>query len=246
MGLLCVRMDLPARRLQQTVLADALRRNRLELRRAQRTARAAARVREWGLSVRVRNTAVIIYDLTGFRTEPVSRFLATVGRQRHWRAKPEPAMKAFVEDIFIELVESAGALACAALVDVDAPSDVLAMQTAQRWAEEWSLFCWAELQNAERGVAPSTRALLARLTASRAAAGRAPPGTTSQSKVRQWATRFRRRWGGRFGSIPAKDCVPLQELMDKVFTPRGSGVVVVCFVYDGAHKMKRIGCTLRY
>ena len=230
-------MDLPARRLQQRVLADALRRNRLELRRAQCAARAAARVRDWQLPVSVRNTAVIIYDLAGFKTEPVARFLATVGRQRGWRTKPDLAMTAFVEDMFIELMNGAEAHAVAALVDVAEPSDVLAMRTAQRWAEEWNLFCWAELQNIERGVAPSTRALLARLTATRAAAGHAPPGTTSQSKVRKWATRFRRRWGGRFGSIPAKDCVPLPELMDKAFTSRRSGVAVICFVYDALQKM---------
>jgi hypothetical protein len=217
-------MDWSVRRAALAAADDALRHNRLELRRAQRAARSAARVRDWRLPTGIRNTAVIIYDLVGFKTEPVARFLAAVGRERHWRVKSEPIMRAFVEDMFIELMASDEAPGVAALVDVTEPSDVLAMRTARRWAEEWDLFCWAERQNVERGVTPSTRALLVRLTASRAATGQAPPGTTAQSKVRKWATKFRRRWGGRFGSIPAKDCVPLDELMDKVQTPRRWGV----------------------
>ena len=202
---------------------DALRRNRLEVRRVKRAARATARAHEWRLPLAVRNTAVIIYDLTGFRAEPVARYLAAVGRQRGWQAKSTPAAKAFVEDMFIALMNSTDAHVIPALVDVAEPSDVLAMHTAQRWAEEWDLFCWAELQNTERGVAPSTRALLARLTATRAAAGRPPPGTTAHNKARKWAMRFRWRWGGHFGSIPATDCVPLGELMDKAFQTHRSG-----------------------
>jgi hypothetical protein len=223
-------MDPTARRLQHAALTAALRDNRLELRRAQRRAREAARVREWQLAPVIRNTAVIIFDLTGFRTEPAARFLMTIGRQRNWRAKTDLAMHAFVERTFLDLMTSAGAPAVAKLVNTDSPSDAPAMHAARRWVEEWDLFCWAELQNTERGVAPSTRALLVHLTAARVATGRPPPGTTTQSKVRSWATRFRRRWGGRFGSIPAKDCVPTHELMDKAFIPRSPRGGGICFV----------------
>lgn len=185
-------------------------------------AAAKARARDWQLPVRVRNTAVIIYDLAGFRTEPAARFLAAAGRQRQWSRKPDIALQAFVGDTFLELMTSAGAPVVAALVNAASPSDAPAMRAAQRWVEEWGLFCWAERQNTERGVAPDTRALLARPTATRAAAGRAPPGTTALSKVRKWATNFRRRWGGRFGSIPAKECAPLGEMMEKAFASRRS------------------------
>ena len=210
-------MDPSSHRLRRAALAERLQRNRLEIRRIQRAARAAARAqgRAWRLSGRMRNTVVIIYDIAGFKTEPAVRFLQRAGRQRHWPTQPDAALHALVERTFLDLMTSAGAPAVAALVSTTSLSDALAMHEAQRWAEEWRLFSWAERQNVERGVAPSTRALLAELARMRAAAGHAPPGTTAQRKVRKWATSFRRRWGGRFGFIPAADRVPLGEMLEK-------------------------------
>ena len=121
-----------------------------------------------------------------------------------------------VETIFVGMIATKGAAVIARLVDTVVAPDILAMADAQRWAEEWSLFTWSERQNMERGVAPSTAALLCELAKTRAASGGPPPGAITQGKVRQWGTEFRRRWGGCYGALPAKDCVPLCEMQAKV------------------------------
>jgi hypothetical protein len=226
-------MEPSARRLQKAALAEEIHRNRLAVRRMQRATRAAARAeeRDWRLSGCLRNTVVIIYEMAGYKTDPAVRFLQSIGRQRHWSTQPDAALHWLAEKTFLGLMGSVGAAAVAALVNTTSPSDAVAMHTARRWAEEWGLFTWAERQNVERGVTPSTAALLIELARMRAAVGRAPPGTTAQSKVRQWGTSFRRRWGGHFGSIPAKDHVPLDEMQRKAATYLRWGWLLSCMCH---------------
>lgn len=207
--------------LRKGELAAQLALNRLETRRFRRAATAAARTAgtAWRLSDRLRNTVVIIYDISGHRTEPAVCFLQTEGRRRQWPELLEAALHLMVETIFVGMIATKGAAAVAALVNTTLAPDILSTCDAQRWTEEWLLFSWAKRQNIERGVAPSTAELLDELAKTRTAWGGPPPGTTDQSKVRQWGTAFRRRWSGRFGSVPAKECVPLVDMRTKV-TPR--------------------------
>ena len=207
--------------LRKGELAAQLALNRLETRRFRRAATAAVRTAgtAWRLSDRLRNTVVIIYDISGHRTEPAVCFLQTEGRRRQWPELLEAALHLMVETIFVGMIATKGAAAVAALVNTTLAPDILSTCDAQRWTEEWLLFSWAKRQNIERGVAPSTAELLDELAKTRTAWGGPPPGTTDQSKVRQWGTAFRRRWSGRFGSVPAKECVPLVDMRTKV-TPR--------------------------
>lgn len=210
-------MDAQALRLQRSVLAAQLRRNRLETRRVQQAARTAAQAEElaWVLPGHVRHTAVIIYDLCRYNATPAARFLKAAGKKRRWPKLSDEALCLLVELTFTGMIEDVGATEVAALVSTTSPSDESAMRDALRWAEEGNLYLWSERQNVERGVTPSTSQLLTELAGARAAAGRPAPGTTAQAKVRKWGTLFRRRWRGRFGSLPTKDQVPLGVMRAK-------------------------------
>ena len=220
-----VAMDAQTLRCQRSVIAAQLRRNRLHISRVRRATRAvaAATERSWRLSERLRKIVVIIDDMCDNNTEPAVRFLQSTGRHRGWPTPPDVALHLLVETTFVNMVEGMGATAVAALVSLTSPSDAVAMRDAQRWADEWCVFSWAKRQNVERGVTPSTRQLLAEMSRALAVVGRAPHTFATQSKVRQWGTAFRRRWGGRYGALPAKDCVPLGEMRTKAVTRPCSG-----------------------
>ena len=204
--------------LRREELAARLALNRLETLRARRAAAAAARTADtaWRLPDRLRNTVVIIYDMSGHRTEPAVCFLQAEGRRRQWPELLEAALHLMVETIFVGMIATRGAPAVAAMVNPTLAPDILSTCDAQRWVEEWLLFAWAKRQNIQRGVAPSTAELLDELARIRTAWGGPPTGTTNQSRVRQWGTAFRRRWNGRFGFLPAKECVPLVDMRTKV------------------------------
>ena len=126
----------------------------------------------------------------------------------------EEDARKMVEDLFLE----AGVDELAGLSAPLCPTDSSAMRAAAKLSEEWKLVDWARRQNADKGVAPCTDHVLQRLADNRLAAGHAFPqerGTVADGAARMWATRFRRRWGGRFGSIAAKEDVSVDEMMSK-------------------------------
>ena len=92
---------------------------------------------------------------------------------------------------------------------------------------------WARGLNTDKGVAPNTDAVLRRLETRRMAlpeTGRAPDrGTIAEARARMWASRWRRRWGGRHGRIRARDDVPLREMRSKV-----SNVYVFVLLFFGS------------
>ena len=176
-----------------------------------------ALAREWQVSPGERRTAVIIYVLADYAAEPAAKFLAGQGRIHRWPDKPERDLCALVESLFVE-AHAADAGGLIALTDVENPSDPTAMATATGYVEEWRLYIWAKDLNVSKGVAPSTSSVLERVVATRLANGHAAPyaiGTAAQGASRMWATRFRRRWGGRFGAIREHENVPLDELAAK-------------------------------
>ena len=212
---------------QQLALNDALAENRRQLKKARAAADAQARV--WQLTPNLRHAALIIYVLSGYDAEPAARYLMKGAERRRWPAMLEDEVRAMVEDLFLAVDEAE----LAALTDATYPSDPLAMEAAAKCVEEWKLVSWARRQNTEKGVAPSTDALLQRVAASRLDAGHPDPhgrGTTAEGSARMWASRFIRRWGGRYGAIGASEDVPLDVMRNKAPGSgwgrwRGEGVV---------------------
>lgn len=206
---------------QKRALDDALSENRAELKRITRgrrdTARAAARA--WQLSESMRRTALIAYALADYRVEPAVRFLIASGRQRHWPDKTEEELATLVEGHFLDVDETE----LAAITDMEDPADGQAMKAALPYVEQWRLAEWATRLNTDKGVAPSTEALLHQLEAQRLALpGPVRPearGTVVDPSARVWASSFRRRWGARYGRIRIREHVPLEEMMLKA----GSG-----------------------
>ena len=201
--------DLEQRR---AALAGAVSQARREVRRAK--AAAKARSRAWQLSTTQQRSALIVYAATGYAVGPAVKYLNGVGRRRGWPAVAEERLRAVVEELFLD----ADADVLAALADEASPSDAEAMREAAPVLEEWRLATWARAQNEERGVAPSTAQLLDRLAADRLRAGHPDAyarGTTAVPASRKWACRFRRRWGGRFGTLPVSEGVPLAEMREK-------------------------------
>ena len=96
---------------------------------------------------------------------------------------------------------------------------------ASQMVEEWSLFTWCRRQRETCGATPSTDALLVELERHGAMAGHPDPsgrGSVAEGRTRMWATRWRRRWGGRYGSLRDTDCIPLAELQQKERGARAS------------------------
>ena len=196
---------------QRAGVKAALAANRRQLKQAR--AAAAARTREWELAAALQHTLIVC---AGHDTEPAVHFLATAGRVRQWPQKTAHALQTLVEDLFL----AADVDELAALTDTDNSSDMAAMHSAAQCLEEWRFYKRPVSKNTEKGVAPSTRTSLQRLADSRSASGHADPharGTVAQSRARMFMTRFRRRWGGRYGAIRECDDAPIAELVEKAF-----------------------------
>ena len=69
---------------------------------------------------------------------------------------------ALVVDAFLEADEDE----LIALCHFEAPLDAVALSRAQPWIDQWRLVTWCRAQN-EKGVAPSTGAVLAQLESGR-------------------------------------------------------------------------------
>ena len=199
--------------LERAAIDEALASSRAELRRAQAQARSHARA--WVLAAPLRREVLIVYVLAGYDTEPAAHYLRKVAARRKWPPMDTDVLK-LVEDAFM----SADPDEIAALTDAVAPSDPAAMQSASKCVEEWRLVRWARDQNTGRGVAPTTDALLQRLASDRLACGHDEPhgrGTAIDASARMWATRFRRRWGGRVGSIGTSPTLTASDMRAKAW-----------------------------
>lgn len=89
---------------------------------------------------------------------------------------------------------------------------------AERFLKEYDLQVWISRQNLEKGMTPSSHAVLQQCTrlAGESQAG-ALGGSASQKKTRlQWLRRFRRRWRVRLGKITEGEHMSAQEKRAKV------------------------------
>ena len=212
--------DLGARR---AALTSAIAENRR--RRKQTHAIAKATANAWQLTQDLRRSVLAVYVSSAYDAEPAARQLANIGRARKWPTITEASARKMVEDLFLEA--DVGELA--GLSGPHGPTDSPAMRAAAKISEEWKLVVWARRQNADKGVAPCTDHLLQRVADNRLALGHASPqerGTVADGAARMWATRFRRRWGGRFGSIAAREEVSVDEVVSKARAARTSTHVV--------------------
>ena len=193
-------------------LAAAVAQARRDLRRARAASKARASV--WQMSEMQQRAALIVFASTGYEMEPSVHYLERVGRRRGWPAAAEGALRALVEEWFLAVrVDD-----LAAMTDAVAPSDPAAMRDAAPVIEEWRLASWVRLQNVEKGVAPSTADLLLKVASCRLVHGQPEPqsrGTSANSASRKWASRFRLRWGGRYGALPVGEDLPLEEMLAK-------------------------------
>lgn len=215
-------------------LDAALASNAAELGRAMKVVRKSERAaaRAWQLPEPIRRATIIAYALAEYNVQPAIKLLVASGRRRHWPDKAEDELVAIVEDLFlaVDVVELSG------LTDLEAPADLDAMKLAVPYVEQWRLCAWATELNESKGVAPSTEAVLVKLESQRVAlpdvVRPAARGTVADAAARVWATRFRRRWGGRHGRIKCRDYVPTDEMVSKAVCV-SVGVYILVFSIFG-------------
>ena len=209
---------------QKRSLDTALADNAAELKRARRNAQARERAasRAWQLPAPLRRAALVAYALADHSVEPVVKLLAANGRKRHWPDKTQGELVTLVETLFLEVDEAE----LAGLADTEHPEDGGAMRIALPYVEELRLFLWASGLKRDKGVAPSTEAVLQQLEAQRlslpGAVRPAARGTFADAKARVWAAAFRKRWGGRHGRLKCREHIPMGEMLTKA--GEGTGV----------------------
>ena len=204
---------------QLAEIASTLKDTRRQLRRARNTQQRSGHSQpsEWVLDARASNTALIIFTRAGFETAPAADFLSDLGGRKNWSPQTPQELDDLLCQIFLAETDS-DASGLLALVDDANPADPVALRQATRFLEEWRLYQWTHRLNVDKGVSPSTRSLLHRVASTRLASGHPSPhglGTVANSRSRMWATRFRRRWGGRYGHIRECDHLPRDELLTK-------------------------------
>ena len=195
----------------------ALAVNRQELKRARWRQKDERRAEEsvWRLTAFVSDVALIIYVLAGYSLEPAIRFLHSVGQKRRWPQKSEDELGFIVEQLFL----SAGPDDTAGLADTTAPSKPAALRAAMKWVQEWGLVSWTRRLNEDKGVAPSTQAILEKAEEMRTrlpeTARPAAQGTSAEARSRMWIRRWRLRWGGQLARIRLREELSQQDMAEK-------------------------------
>ena len=64
--------------------------------------RARAEAKQWVLSTRERNVAMVIYHVAEFQAAPAIKFLQHTARRRFWPMKSEEELVRLVEDMLVE------------------------------------------------------------------------------------------------------------------------------------------------
>ena len=202
---------------QKRAIDAALAVNRQELKKARWRQKDARRAEEsiWRLNAFVSDVALIIYVLTGYFLEPAIRFLRSVGQKRRWPQKSEDELGLLVEQVFSAVDPDD----IAALTDTAAPSKPAALRAAMKWVQEWGLVAWTRRLNEDKGVAPSTQAVLEKAEEIRPglpeAARPAAQGTSAEARSRMWLRRWRSRWGGKLARIRLREDLSKQDMAEK-------------------------------
>jgi len=170
----------------------------------------------WTLTERLRRIVLILYMLAEYRPAPAIHFLVAEGRKRRWPNRAEDELIELVENQFLEV----DVCQLTSLCDVAAPADAGAMRAAVAILEEWRLAQWVVGLNREKGVAPSTQSVLQRCEEGRLRwpADVRPPSnaTAAEGKGKEWARRWRSRWGLRHAALRVRDTMSPEEMREKV------------------------------
>ena len=204
---------------EQAALDSALAATKKVLRATQKSEQAAKKRSDahWKLSEFLKRVALILLVTAEHDPAAAATFLAQQAARRRWGPKPEAEVRRLVEDLFMEpdLEDLAG------LCDAANSSHPDCMRAAMGFWQEWSLSVWVEGANVRQGVAPSTAAVLDQHERQRQAIpAEARPlarGVVAQSRAKSWASRWRKRFGLRHGSVPACDIPPVQEMREKAW-----------------------------
>ena len=203
---------------QRRILDAALAENKHERKKLMQQQKDKAKREKamWKISEFLWHTVLIIYVLSDYTLEPARRYLHNSSRQRHWPEKTEEELTMMIEDKYLQVDLDD----LAALTQVDEPADARAMRAAIAFLEQWKLVGWAKTLN-EKGVAPSTDAVLQRLEQSRASLPEPvrPPlrGSVADPKARKYVKAWRKRWGGKYSQVPVREVLPAAEMREKVF-----------------------------
>ena len=178
-------------------LNAALKKERLAAKRANS---------EWVIPESVMSEALGIFVLCDWARQPVRKFLRLHGSHQRWSPAADCVLDKLVDDAFLDR-------------DLDFLANVDPVcSRALDIIKEWSVAQWVIDANAKHGVAPSTAQLLHEVVkrgASSAASVRMR-NATGRPWANRWfcfllsrcqavcALRFRKRWGGRIGTIKVK------------------------------------------
>ena len=189
--------------------------------RAKRKAAEAAERRRrlavagaWRLTGVERRTALAIYTLSSFDADAAAEYLDRRGVRHSWPQRTKTELREVVETIFLDATMDE------ILEVVD--KDTVSGRAAEQFVEERRLYMWCKERNEVCGAAPSTDDVLVereRLRAAGTNVGAVGLGSVADARARMWATRWRRRWGGRFSQIREADCVSAEEIHRKARRP---------------------------
>ena len=204
-------VELQAKRRRIGEELGALRR---DLSRANRAASAAQR--QWVLTEELRRIVLLMYVLSGYRVDAAVNFLSATGRQRHWPERREDELSKLVEQCFLDTSEGFIAHLC----DEVSPLDEQAFRAAADRVVQWQVSVWTARQNHAVGVAPPTETCVAEF-GRRLELLPEPVRPTiwagaHTGTMRKRASRWRRRYGGRIGTVKARDELPRAALREKV------------------------------
>lgn len=206
--------DLERQRAEVDAALAVVRRDAKVARQREKDAKKG-QAKAWSLTGLLKHAVLIVYILTGYKSEPVVTFLTNNGRKRHWPERTDEELLSLVNDLFLEV----GLEELAALSDMTAPSDIESMRVAVAYVEQWGVVVWTRQQNANNGVTPCTEFVLQRFEEGR---GRVPEnvrpraiGVASDARARVRIGAWRRRWGGRVGRLRIREDVQPPELRRK-------------------------------
>ena len=163
---------------------------------------------------RLLDETLLVYLETDCNADAAADLLARKARQYHWPARSSAEIATLVSDAFL----STDLDYLAALCDLEAPSNEPALRFAVDYAQQYSLAEWAKVQNL-KGVAPPTQAVVTEWEKRRMAVPESarPPtwGACGSAATRKKASRWRERFGGRFGKLPVREDVPQESMIAK-------------------------------
>ena len=170
---------------------------------------------EWMLTERMIRITSICFVACDYDSGGAAEYLAAAGRQYHWPAKSNAALRSLAEDTFLRVDLST----LLSWVNFEEPADVSACREALRYAREYFVVARARLAN-EGGVAPSSAALLrwAQEFLWKFPEGCHPEalGTTRCKCSKKWLRKLRVRWKGKMRALPVAVPLPIAEFRNKV------------------------------